>query len=126
MLNMGENRDKNKNARNIRAYARAFTNLTDHAETSEKEIEKYLRRRATEAGLVCLKYTNSNEAGYPDRIVLLPDGAVVWVELKSRGRKPTPLQLVRHGQLRAIGHVVWVIDRREQVDSLINTFGHEI
>ncbi len=93
--------------------------LTRHSEVSEKEIEKYLAKRAAALGLPCLKYANANAAGYPDRLVLLPDGRVVWVELKSKGRKPTKQQLVRHQELRQAGHTVYVCDSREAVDNVI-------
>ena len=124
---MRENKKKTNEARNIRAREIALTKLTDHALTSEKELEKYLCRRVKEVGLICLKYSNANEAGYPDRVVLTPCDTVVWIELKSRGRRPTPLQRRRHEQLEALGHIVWVIDRREQIDNLLNAFvRHEV
>ena len=94
-------------------------NITRHAETSEKALERYLTHAAQASGLPCLKYTNANMAGYPDRILLLPGGAGVWVELKSRGRKPTRLQAIRHEALRAIGHRVEVIDGPEAIDALL-------
>lgn len=48
--------------------------------------------------------------GYPDRLVLLPQGRVIWVELKKPGGKLTALQLRRHEELKAIGHVVGTFD----------------
>ena len=71
----------------------------------------------------CLKYSNSGETGYPDRLVLLPPGKVIWVELKSRGKKPTRQQLIRHDELRQLGFDVRVIDSREGVDGLLNGKG---
>lgn len=97
-----------------------LNSIKDHAATSEKAIEKYLSQRAKEAGMICLKYTNPSMAGFPDRLLALPDGYVVWVELKSRRCRPGALQLLRHKQLRAMGHEVHVIDSKEEVDNLIN------
>ena len=65
---------------------RSIENIERHAEISEKAIERYLVEQAKENGLLCLKYSNPNMAGYPDRILVIPDGRVVWVELKSRGK----------------------------------------
>lgn len=99
-----------------------ITNLTDHAEVSEKSIEKYLTEQAETNGLLCLKYSNPNMVGYPDRLLVLPGGSVIWVELKSKGRKPTKIQQVRIAGLRNRGHYVWVIDNRKSVDSLIEQY----
>lgn len=95
-----------------------ITNLTDHAEVSEKAIEKYLTEQAEANGLLCLKYSNPNMVGYPDRLLVLPGGSVVWVELKSIGRKPTKIQQMRIAGLRNRGHYVWVIDNRKSIDEL--------
>ena len=96
-----------------------ITNLTDHAEVSEKSIEKYLIEQAEANGLLCLKYSNPNMVGYPDRLLLLPGGRVVWVELKSKGRKPTKIQQIRIAELIGMGHLVKVIDNKADIDELI-------
>ena len=88
---------------------RNIANLTRHSEVSEKVIEKYLTDRAKANGMLCLKYSNPNMTGYPDRLLLLPGGGVVWVEL-------------RHAELSGLGHYVFVIDNKADVDNLINSF----
>ena len=94
-------------------------NIVRHADVSEKAIEAYLVRKVKDLGGVCLKYSNPGVVGYPDRVVLLPGGFVVWVELKSKGRKPNRVQQLRIGQLRAMGHNVAVVDGKDQVDVLL-------
>lgn len=101
-------------------------NIVRHSEVSEKAIEAYLNKQARENNLLCLKYANANAAGYPDRLVCIPGGKVVWVELKSKGKTPTKLQRVRHAELQGIGHRVLVIRSKEQVDELINGINNEI
>lgn len=105
-------------ARGSHSLKKAASNIVDHAEVSEKTIEKYLAKRAAEYGLLCLKYSNPNMVGYPDRLIVLPGNAVIWVELKSKGKKPTKVQQLRITDLRNRGHYVWVIDSREMVDEL--------
>lgn len=95
-------------------------NIVRYSEVSEKAIEAYLVRRCKESGLLCLKYSNANTTGYPDRVVCLPHCNVVWVELKSKGKKPAKLQEIRHQELRELGHQVFVIDSKEGVDKLIS------
>lgn len=93
-------------------------NLTHHAEVSEKAIERYLNQKAAEHGLPCLKYSNPNMVGYPDRLLVLPGGAVIWVELKSKGRKPTKIQQMRIAELIRLGQIVKVIDNKTDIDNL--------
>lgn len=116
----------------FRAHARGklpkgrMERITHRAEVSEKAIEKYLVGKVGAIGGICLKYSNPCMAGYPDRLVCLPHGRTVWVELKSRGRKPTRIQSIRHRELEGIGHEVHVIDCKERVDELIRTWEDEI
>ena len=99
---------------------RIIDNLTRHADVSEKAIERYLVERCREHGLPCLKYSNPNCVGYPDRLIVLPDGLVMWVELKSAGRKPSKIQQARMDDLTDLGHSAVVIDNKAAVDELIN------
>lgn len=94
-------------------------NIVRHADVSEKAIEAYLVRKVKDMGGVCLKYSNPGVVGYPDRVVLLPGGLVVWVELKSKGKKPNRAQQLRIDQLRTMGHNVAVVDSKDQVDVLL-------
>lgn len=100
---------------------RSIENLTRHADVSEKAIERYLVERAEQNGMPCLKYSNPNMTGYPDRLLVLSGGGVVWVELKSRGRKPTKIQQIRIAELTGMGHLVKVIDNKADIDELIKT-----
>lgn len=98
---------------------RRVDEIAGHALVSEKALEAYLVGRVGALGGVALKYSNPAQAGYPDRLVLLPGGRVLWVELKSRGKKPRPLQVQRHEQLRRLGQEVCVADSRERVDEIL-------
>lgn len=51
-------------------------------ETLEKEIEAKLVNLVKRHGGLCLKWICPGWAGVPDRIVLLPGGKVIFVELK--------------------------------------------
>lgn len=100
---------------------RSIENITHHADVSEKAIERYLVEQAKQNGLLCLKYSNPNMVGYPDRLLVLPGGSVIWVELKSKGRKPTKIQQIRMSELTGMGHLVEVIDNKADIDKLIKT-----
>ena len=58
----------------------------------EKVIEKKLAEEVKRRGGLCEKW-NSGTSGWPDRIVLLPDGKFGFVEVKAPGEEPRPLQL---------------------------------
>ena len=55
------------------------------------------------AGGLCPKFVSPGTAGMPDRLLLLPGGRILFVEVKAPGKKPHPLQKHRHEQLRALG-----------------------
>ena len=99
---------------------KSIENILRHSEVSEKAIEKYLVKKVKTIGGVCLKYSNPNMDGYPDRLVVLPGGRASWVELKSKNKKPTKLQMLRHKQLADMGHNVNVVDSKNNVDYLIS------
>lgn len=101
---------------------RQIENITRHAEVSEKAIERYLADRVKALGGVCLKYSNPGMTGYPDRLCVMPEGKTIWVELKSKGRKPEALQEVRFRQLESLGHRVYVCDSREKVDEVLSNY----
>lgn len=92
----------------------------------EREIERYLKRRVETTGCRCLKYSNPHEAGFPDRLILLPFGEVVWVELKTTKGRVSPIQQRRHAQLRDMGHEVHIIRTKEEVDNFVSRLRDEI
>lgn len=84
----------------------------------EKTIESHLVKRARAAGGMAIKWVAPGMAGVPDRIVFLPGGRIVFVELKAPGKKPTAIQLHVHRLLANMGADVRVIDSKEQVDGI--------
>lgn len=59
----------------------------------ERELEARLIRRVKSAGGLCLKWSSPGAAGVPDRIVLLPGGRVIFVEMKRpKGGRLSKLQ----------------------------------
>jgi hypothetical protein len=85
----------------------------------ERDIEAYLRDRVREAGGWAPKWTSPGNAGVPDRIVILPPGRIIFVELKAPCGRPTKLQLMQHARLRQLGCDVRVIDSKQGVDELV-------
>lgn len=84
----------------------------------EKQIEQYLGRQVKAQGGMSIKLTNL--IGIPDRLVLLPEGKCLFVELKAPGEQPRKIQLKRMKQLHLLGFKTYVIDSYEKVDRVLS------
>ena len=85
----------------------------------EKVIERELVRAVKAVGGMCPKLISPGTDGMPDRLVLLPEARIGFVEVKAPGQKPRPLQERRHAQLRDLGFIVFVLDDPEQISGII-------
>lgn len=85
----------------------------------EQEIEKQLVAEVNACDGKALKFVSPGCVGVPDRIVLLPGGKLGFVEVKSPGKKPRPIQERRIRQLRALGFLVFVVDGKEQIGGVL-------
>jgi len=82
----------------------------------ERDIERYLVRRAIEHGGKAYKWVSPGHVGVADRIVLLPGGVVWFVELKTATGRLSPLQKVFAADLRRMGMNYIVIRSKGEVD----------
>ena len=85
----------------------------------ERDIEKKLIDEVKKRGGLCEKWT-SGTVGWPDRIIILPDGKIAFAELKAPGEKPRPIQLHRHKKLRQLGMAVYVIDHPDNIGGILD------
>lgn len=83
----------------------------------EKTIEKKLCQRIKALGGECEKFTSPGRRSVPDRLVILPGGKIIFVELKAPGKKPTDNQLRDHARRLALGCAVLVIDSVEGINN---------
>ena len=58
--------------------------------------------------------------GLPDRLILMPNGKMAFVEVKAPGKKPRPLQVARHEILRQLGFKVYVLDDVKEIGGIID------
>lgn len=86
----------------------------------ESFIEKQLRDEAKRRKGMALKFVSPGMNGVPDRIILLPDGKMAFVELKAPGKTPRPLQKKRKRQLESLGFPVFIIDRPDQIGGILD------
>ncbi|MFQ7139880.1 VRR-NUC domain-containing protein [Evtepia sp.] len=86
----------------------------------EREVERRLVTAVKKLGGLAPKFTSPGLDGVPDRLVLLPDGRLAFVEVKAPGQKMRPLQLLRKRQLEELGFRVYCIDRPEQIGGVLD------
>lgn len=86
---------------------------------SENQIENRLCEGVKKLGGLCLKFTSPGMAGVPDRIILIPNRQVFFIELKAPGKYPNPLQYAIHELLKRQGHQVLVLSSYFDVDRFL-------
>lgn len=85
----------------------------------ESEIEKKFKRNIQSIGngVKCLKFVSPGFSGVPDRMILLPGGHVIFVELKQPGKKERKRQLYVQELLRRLGFEVFsAVNTVEQIE----------
>lgn len=85
----------------------------------ESKLESRLVREIKKIGGQALKWVSPGNRGVPDRIVILPGGRTVYVELKAPGKPLQPLQVRWANILRSMGHEVYKIDSLDDIDRFI-------
>ena len=88
----------------------------------EKDVEKYLVKRVREADGIAYKFISPGHNGVPDRICVLPDGVVVFVEVKQPNGRLSPTQTMQIQSIYRRGHNVAVVWSKEDVDCLITEY----
>ena len=79
-------------------------------QTIQKEIIKYLES----IGSYTIKTIKTSKAGTPDIIACL-NGRFIAIEVKRRGNKPTPLQLVKLDKIKESGGIAFVAYSKDDV-----------
>lgn len=86
----------------------------------ESLIEQHLVREVNRRDGLCLKFNSQSMTGIPDRIILVKNGTVGFVEVKQKGKKPRPLQELRMKQLRQLGFKVYTLDEKEKIGEILD------
>lgn len=93
-----------------------------HEAAVQKQIVEYIRAVLPKAIVAAIPNGSQRTAsgrpanavagllpGMPDLVIVLPEGKVLWAEIKSEKGRVSPAQLNVHGQLNALGHVCVVL-----------------
>lgn len=91
------------------------------------ELEKVIERKLCDGvkklgcGAKCMKFESPGTSGVPDRMILLPGGRVVFVELKQVGKRERMRQTYVQNQMRRLGFTVFsTVSTPEQVRMILD------
>lgn len=85
----------------------------------ESKIEQHLKNEIEKLNGMCLKFTSSIR-GVPDRIILLPENRIYFVELKNEKGRLSKTQKYVHKQFKKLGVHVYVPYSKSDVDKFID------
>ena len=91
----------------------------------EKDIEKILVAEVRKLGGRAYKWVSPGNDGVPDRIVIFPGKAPVFVELKTDTGKLSALQAVQIRRLGELGQKVYVAYGIDGVSQFFQDEGYE-
>lgn len=85
----------------------------------EKDIENYLRTQVKKLGGIAYKFISPGNVGVPDRIIIMPNGKIYFVELKTDKGKLTELQNRQIDKIKNLGQEVVVVYGKSGADEFI-------
>ena len=91
----------------------------------ESEIEKILVREVKKLGGRAYKFMSPGNDGVPDRIVIFPGSAPVFVELKTNTGRLTALQEVQITRLKKLGQQGQVVKGMAGLSRFFQDQGYE-
>lgn len=91
----------------------------------ERDVEQRLVRKIKNMGGCAYKWVSPGNNGVPDRIVVLPGRAPIFVELKTDTGRLSPVQIVQIDRLMQLGQDVRVLHGCSEVDDFIEAMREE-
>ena len=89
----------------------------------ESKVQRGLIEGVKKLGTEAIKTDHTK--GFPDRTIPWPGGVVDFVEVKREGEEPEPMQLWWHRKLRRMGHHVYVLTGKAEVDAYLEVKKNE-
>lgn len=84
------------------------------------------RLRQVDGRIQVLKFTPAGRAGFHDRVVLLPGGRALFVELKAPGKELRKLQAYRQRRLRALGFACLMVNSYDLLEWFLDYVEREL
>ena len=86
---------------------------------TESEIERKFVSLLKDAGALTYKFVSPGNPGVPDRIVILPGGKVLFVELKSEIGRTKKLQDYQLDRISKLGAPTYVLHGAAEVKQFV-------
>ena len=86
----------------------------------ESAIQQKVMQKCMQKGILCVKVDSSSSRGWPDLTCVLPNGTVLFIELKTATGKTSKLQDYMINKLKRNQANVYIIRSIEAFDQLIN------
>ena len=86
---------------------------------TEKEIEAYLVGAVRAMGGTAYKFVSPAHRGVSDRVVVLPEGVVWFVELKTETGRLSPLQEIFRNDMRRLNQHYACLYGKADVDNWV-------
>lgn len=91
----------------------------------ETPLEQRLVREVKKIGGLAPKFVSPGTRGVNDRLVILPQGVTIYVEMKAPGKPLEPLQEWWKRKLLERGHRHYKLDSVEDIDRFIQEVTRE-
>ena len=92
----------------------------------ERQLEEKLNKKIRELGGLPLKFTSPGHVGVPDRIILMPNGRIYFVEMKRhRGKKVLDMQKYTFEKFEEMGFKVYILDSMREIEKFIKVLEDE-
>lgn len=85
----------------------------------ERDVERRLEEGVHKLGGRTYKWVSPGNAGVPDRIVFLPDGRVIFAELKTDTGELSARQKLQILRLKKLGNDVRVLKGKDDVNAFL-------
>ena len=86
----------------------------------ESKLEAKLKRKVEALGGKCYKWVSPGTRGIPDRLIIMPDGGIHFVETKWGKNGLSPQQKLIQKIFNSFGLKVHVIATEDQLNNFIN------
>lgn len=86
---------------------------------SENQLEEKLRKKIKELGGIALKFVSPGRAGVPDRIILMPQGKIYFVEMKSPRGEVNPIQKYVFEKFEKLGFKVHILNSDDAIKNFL-------